>query len=213
MFFLFMSALTVGFSGAMMPGSLLTYTIQQSLKTGAHAGLLITVGHAILEACLILLIFLGLGSILKAEIAQIIVGLAGGALLAAMGIQMIAGSIRNTVHIGMAEEQAKVKNAKLILSGAVISATNPYFLLWWMVIGLGFIMQSYNTLGTAGVAVYYFGHITADFIWYVSISAAIGRTRKFIKETPYRIILAALGCLLVYFGVTFIAGAIALIKQ
>ena len=207
---LFLSALSVGFSGAMMPGSLLTYTIQQSLKTGVRAGILISVGHALLEAGLILLIFLGLGSILQTDLAQIIVGLAGGALLAVMGAQMLLGSLRNTIQIQTAGGQEKAKNARLIASGAVISATNPYFLLWWMVVGLGFIMQSYNTLGAAGVAVYYFGHISADFIWYVSISAVIGKTRRFIKETPYRIIIAALGVLLIYFGITFTVGAIKL---
>lgn len=207
---LFLSALSVGFSGAMMPGSLLTYTIQQSLKTGMRAGILISVGHALLEAGLILLIFLGLGSILQTNLAQIIVGLAGGALLAVMGAQMLLGSLRNTIQIQTAGGQEKAKNGRLIASGAVISATNPYFLLWWMVVGLGFIMQSYNTLGAAGVAVYYFGHISADFIWYVSISAVIGKTRRFIKETPYRIIIAALGVLLIYFGITFIVGAIKL---
>ncbi len=209
---LFLSALSVGFSGAMMPGSLLTYTIQQSLRTGTRAGVLITVGHAILEAGLVLLIFLGLGSFLQATPAQAVVGLAGGALLAVMGVQMILGALRNTIHIQTADGQEKAGSAKLIASGAVISATNPYFLLWWMVVGLGFIMQSFNTLGAAGVAVYYFGHISADFIWYVSISAVIGKTRRFIKEKPYRIIIAALGGLLIYFGANFIIGTAAYFK-
>jgi Putative threonine efflux protein len=209
---LFLSALTVGFSGAMMPGSLLTYTIQQSLKTGVRAGILITVGHAILEAGLILLIFLGLGTVLQTNLAQIIVGLAGGALLAVMGAQMILGAIRNTIKIQTGNGRVKAKTVRLIASGALISVTNPYFLLWWMVVGLGFIMQSYNTLGTAGVAVYYFGHISADFIWYASISAVIGRTRKFIKETPYRVIIAALGGLLIYFGINFIFGVTTYLK-
>lgn len=207
MVYLFFSALTVGFSGAMMPGSLLTYTIQQSLKTGARAGVLISLGHAILELGIIFLIILGLGAVLQSDLAQAVIGLAGGALLIIMGIQMLQGALRNTVRIQTEDTNTKSKNYKLALSGALISAANPYFLLWWAVIGLGFIMQSYAALGTAGVAVYYFGHITADFIWYVSISALIGRTRHFIKEKPYRILIGALGGLLVYFGITFIVGA------
>lgn len=191
----------------MMPGSLLTYTIQQSLKTGARAGVLISLGHAILELGIIFLIILGLGAVLQSDLAQAVIGLAGGALLIIMGIQMLQGALRNTVRIQTEDTNTKSKNYKLALSGALISAANPYFLLWWAVIGLGFIMQSYAALGTAGVAVYYFGHITADFIWYVSISALIGRTRHFIKEKPYRILIGALGGLLVYFGITFIVGA------
>jgi threonine/homoserine/homoserine lactone efflux protein len=207
--FLFFSALTVGFSGAMMPGSLLTYTIQQSLKTGARAGILISVGHAVLELGLIFLIILGLGAVLQSDIAQAVIGLAGGALLIVMGIQMVFGAVRGTVRIQAEDGQSNARNYKLALSGALISAANPYFLLWWAVIGLGFIMKSYAALGLGGVAVYYFGHITADFIWYVSISALIAKTRNFIKEKPYRILIGSLGGLLVYFGVTFIVGAFA----
>ena len=191
----------------MMPGSLLTYTLQQSLKTGARAGVLISIGHALLELGLIFLILLGLGAVLQSDVAQMVIGLAGGALLIVMGIQMVLGAARGTVRIHAEDDQSKAKNYKLALSGALISAANPYFLLWWAVIGLGFIMQSYAALGTAGVAVYYLGHIAADFIWYVSISALIAKTRRFIKEKPYRVLIGALGGLLVYFGVTFIVGA------
>lgn len=203
---LFLSALTVGFSGAMMPGSLLTYTIEQSLQAGARAGLLITIGHALLEIGIILLIFMGLGILLQTDAAQIVIGLIGGALLIVMGIRMLLGSIRNSVKIQTGGGAARSKNWSLILSGAVISVSNPYFLLWWAAIGLGFIMQSYSTLGSAGVLVYYLGHVCADFIWYVSISAIIGKTRKFIREKPYRILIAVLGGLLLYFGMTFIWG-------
>ena len=205
---LFLSALTVGFSGAMMPGSLLTYTIQQSLRSGARAGILITLGHALLEIGIILLIFLGLGTILKTDAAQIAIGLAGGVLLIVMGVQMFLGSVRNTVKIQTDSGIPGAGSLRLTLSGAAISAANPYFLLWWAVIGLGFIMQAYSSVGSAGVLVYYLGHISADFIWYVSISTVIGKTRKFIKEKPYRLVIAVLGGLLVYFGVTFIIGAV-----
>jgi threonine/homoserine/homoserine lactone efflux protein len=95
----------------------------------------------------------------------------------------------------------------MVLSGIVLSA-RTHFLLWWAFIGLGFIMQSYDSLGYAGVATYYFGHISADFLWYGTISVVVGVTRKFIKEKPYRIMIAALGVLLVFFGVKFVWGAV-----
>ena len=59
MLLIFLTAMVIGFSGAMMPGSLLTYTIRQSLSVGPSAGFLITAGHAFLEIILIFLIFLG----------------------------------------------------------------------------------------------------------------------------------------------------------
>jgi threonine/homoserine/homoserine lactone efflux protein len=202
---LFFSALAVGFSGAMMPGPMLTYTIKQSLSCGPRAGFLITLGHALLEIALIILIFLGLNLILQSEAAQITVGLLGGLLLAYMGIGMIVQSAKNNVSVDMDQKQGKARS--MLLSGIIICVTNPGFLLWWAVIGLGFVMQSYNTLGLAGVIVYFTGHVCADFIWYGFVSIVVGTTRRFIKQTPYRIIIAVLGALLVFFGASFVWGA------
>lgn len=203
----FFSALAVGFSGAMMPGPLLTYTIKQSLACGPKAGFIITLGHALLEVALIILIFFGLNLVLQSDAAQISVGLIGGLVLVYMGIDMIVQSAKNNVSVNMEEPPARSRG--MMLSTIVICATNPGFLLWWAVVGLGFVMQSYNALGVLGVVVYFIGHICADFIWYCFLSFAIGKTRRFIKQTPYRVIIAVLGAALVFFGGNFVWGAAA----
>lgn len=200
------SALGVGFSGAIMPGSLLTYTIRKSMSHGPRAGFIIATGHAVLELALISLIFLGFDTVLKSDAAQIAIGIAGGLMLAYMGLDMIIGSIRNKVYITL-DEDDKGKGGMLV-SGIVISAANPYFIFWWAVVGLGFIMQSYNTLGFKGVIVYYIGHITADFIWYGFVSILVGTTRKFLSHKLYRILIAILGTLLVFFGSSFVYGSV-----
>lgn len=202
---LFFTALTVGFSGAMMPGPLLTYTIKQSLARGPISGFIITLGHALLELILLVLIFLGLNIILQSPAAQITIGILGGLMLIYMGIDMIIQAVKNRLNVGT---DGKSGSRGMILSGAVISAASPYFLLWWAVIGLSLVMKSYNTFGFIGVAVYFIGHICADFIWYGGISVIVGTTRKFIKQTPYRVIIAVLGGLLIFFGGSFVYDAV-----
>lgn len=202
---IFFSALTVGFSGAMMPGTLLTYTIKQSLSHGPKSGFIITLGHALLEALLLVLIFLGLDAVLQSGAAQIAIGLAGGLFLAYMGIDMIVQAAKNNVSV---KTDGKSGGRSMLLSGALISVSNPHFLLWWAVIGLGFVMQAYNSLGYAGVLIYFFGHILADFIWFGAISVFIGKTGRFIKPAPYRVIIAILGALIIFFGASFLYGAI-----
>ncbi len=102
----------------------------------------------------------------------------------------------------------EVKKGSMFMAGIFISAANPYFLLWWAVIGLGFIMQSYQSFLYFGGAVYFLGHIAADVIWYGLVSIVVGKTRKFIREKPYRMIMALLGVLLVFFGGKFFFGAV-----
>lgn len=206
MILLLFSAFVVGLSGAMMPGSLLTYTIRKSLGSGPRAGFLVVLGHALLELALVTLIFLGFDRFLQSDAAQIIIGAGGGILLAAMGVKMAYDSWRDKVKVDAAPGRAQ--RGGMVLSGIVISAANPYFLLWWAVVGLGFIMQAYNAFGYTGVAVYYTGHILADTVWYGLVSAVVGKTRRFIKPKPYRVVIAALGCLLFFFGARFFIQAV-----
>lgn len=206
MLLLFVSAFIVGLSGAMMPGTLLTYTIRKSLSAGPRAGFIITAGHAVLELVLVIVIFLGFDTVLQAESIQIGIGIIGGILLAWMGLDMIVKSIKKKISVQTDQEQAR--SGSMFLSGMMISAANPYFLLWWAVVGLGFLLQSYEAFGIVGVVIYYFGHITADIGWYGLVSAIVGTTRRFISEKPYRIILSVLGALLIFFGGKFVFEAV-----
>lgn len=210
MFLLFVSAFVVGLSGAMMPGSLLTYTIRKSLSDGPRAGFIIIAGHMLLEMVLVFGIFHGLDMVLQSRQAQVGIGLGGGVLLAYMGIDMIRSSVKNKLTVQM--DSDKTGSGSMVVYGIILSATNPYFLLWWAVIALGFIMQSYNTLGYAGVVIFCLGHFAADIGWYGLVSTVVGKTRKFIKEKPYRIIIDVLGAMLIFFGIKFVWDAVNLIR-
>lgn len=203
---LFLTALAVGFSGAMMPGSLLTYVIRQSLREGPKVGFIVIVGHALLELVLIVGIFLGLDIVLRSDAAQISIGVIGGLMLCFIGADMIVKAARNRVSISM--ETKTGSSERMMLSGVLLSLANPYFLLWWAVIGLGFLTEAYRDFAVWGVAVYFLGHIAADFTWYGVISTVVGKTRRFIKEKPYRIIIIVLGALLIFFGARFLIDAV-----
>ena len=206
MLMIFLSSVGVAISGAVMPGPLLTYTIRQALSRGPKSGFVIIVGHALLEAALIALIFLGFDIVLQSDVAQIVIGLVGGALLGWMGADMVFGALRDRVAIKLEEEGKSSGN--MVLSGVLISAMNPYFLLWWAIIGLGFLLQAYKAFGVWGLLAFYIGHISIDFLWYGFVSVLIGTTRKFIGQKLYRVIIGALGALLVFFGVSFAVNAI-----
>jgi len=188
-----------------MPGSLLTYTLKQSLTAGKRAGWIIAAGHAILEFLLIVLIFLGFDTILNSKYAIIGIGIIGGALLIYLGVGMIWSAVKNTTKVSVDDGKPIPQN--MLVSGFLISAANPYFLVWWTGIGLAFVMKSYTMFGVSGVTVYYLGHICADFIWYGSISTIIGTTKKFINEKAYQIIIGMLGIVLVIFGFYFLFDA------
>jgi threonine/homoserine/homoserine lactone efflux protein len=197
----------IGYSGAMMPGSLLTYTLDKSIKTGAKAGILISIGHALLELALVILIFLGVGKYLGTAVAQMIIGMLGGLVLIFFGAGMVKDIVKGNISVDF-NKPADGKYGNIVVGGALISASNPYFIIWWAAVGLGLIMNAYNSFGIAGVILFYSGHILSDFTWYFFISVLISKTRTFINLKVYKIVIALLGVCLVGFGLSFLIASV-----
>ena len=204
---IFLQSLLIGYSGAMMPGSLLTYTIDRIIKSGAKSGPLIVLGHSLLELIIVVLIFAGAGRILATETAQMIIGFAGGLVLNIMGITMVRDAVLNKLTINT-ESNTNHGKSGMIVAGAVISAVNPYFAFWWAVIGLGLILSAYKAFGIIGIVLFYLGHMLADLSWYSFISYIISKTRRFINLKIYKYVIIALGLCLCGFGISFIVGGI-----
>lgn len=206
----FFKSMLIGYSGAVMPGSLLTYTLDKSIKTGARAGFLISVGHALLELALVILIFLGVGKYLGTTAAQMVIGVLGGLVLMFFGAGMVKDIVKGSISIDF-NKPADGKYGNIIVGGALISASNPYFIIWWAAVGLGLIMNAYNSFGIIGIVLFYLGHILADFTWYCFISALISKARTFINLKVYRAVIVLLGICLVGFGLSFLIPSIKLV--
>lgn len=199
----FLQSLLIGYSGAVMPGSLLTYTLEKSIKAGTKAGLMASLGHTLLELVLVILIFLGIGKYLGTQTAQLITGILGGIVLIFLGAGMIKDIYQGKISIDFnGEPDGKYGN--ILIGGALISASNPYFFVWWAAVGLGLIMNAYNTFGLLGVILFYIGHIMSDISWYVFVSALVSKTRKFFSLKVYKMVIAVLGVCLIGFGINFI---------
>lgn len=207
MFEILFKSILVGYSGAVMPGTLLTYTIDKSLKHGAKSGILISIGHSLLELALIILILLGFGEYLGTELAKAVIGIAGGLILIILGAGMLKDSYENKLNINFESSQSNKFN-NLLVGGAVISVLNPYFTFWWAAVGMGFIMNAYSLFGIAGVIAFYIGHITADISWYSFVSIVISKTRSFINLKMYRMTIAFLGVCMLGFGLSFIINSL-----
>ena len=166
----FLRSLVIGYSGAIMPGSLFTYTINKSIKHGAISGLLISVGHVILEFFIVMLIIFGFARFLGAEIARAIIGIVGGVILIYLAFSMLRDVYLNKLNLDIKLKEENGKFGNMIVAGAVISAFNPGFIFWWVVVGLSLTMSAYSLYGITGVLVFYIGHILADISWYCFLS-------------------------------------------
>lgn len=182
----------------MMPGPLLTATISESSRRGFLAGPLMIAGHGILELLLAAALFMGLASFLQLPQVFIVTAILGSAILAWMAI----GMFRALPSLTLSVHEDSPRGRHLVLSGIMMSIANPYWIIWWATIGVGYIMYSWR-FGLRGVACFFSGHILADLAWYSFIAAAVAGGRRFLSDSIYRALIAVLALLLVLFALYF----------
>ncbi len=195
-------------SGALMPGPMLAVTIKESLEQGWPAGIFITTGHAAAEIALLFLFALGLGTVIKVQWITAVVGIIGGIVLIIMGLDMLMGAIRNRVGLDLngGDKPAGQVTAKSIGravgAGVIVSAANPYWIIWWLTIGVMYVAEALK-YGWLGLGCFYTGHILADYVWYVLIAVIVATGKKFLTAAVYKWILAGCGVLMVILALYF----------
>ena len=196
------SSFLVALSGALVPGPLFSVTVAESARRGAVAGPLIIIGHGILELSLVILIIFGIAPFLGAPLTRTIISMIGGLVLVYMGYRLVRDA-RN-MRLSAAGE-GTMRGIHPVFSGIIGSILNPYWLIWWVTIGMGYLVSSLK-FGMLGVAVFFIGHITADLGWYSFISFAIAKGRRVIGDKGYKVLLYSCGTFLILFGIWFLKG-------
>lgn len=193
---LFASAFIIGLSGAMAPGSLLAVGISEALRSGFWAGPLITLGHALLELVMVILLLLGLGQILSYSLVLGVIGLLGGVMLlwfarATWSTAAQSQSILELQKAGStltATSTARITQRdclRIVGAGVAASIANPYWILWWATVGAAYVAAAVN-YGPLGTIIFYGGHIASDFAWYSLVAWTVASGKKLISDRLYR---------------------------
>jgi threonine/homoserine/homoserine lactone efflux protein len=198
--FFVLKAVGVTLSGVLSPGAVTAATIAQGTRN-RWAGALITFGHAILEVPLIALLIFGLGMVLKTDRAQFFIGLFGGGFLLWMGIQMI----REIIKADFTLKNARTSNP--ILTGFVLSATNPYFLLFWASVGLNLALDM-KEKGIFVLVLFGAIHLLCDLIWLSILSFSSYHGANLLTPKIQKWIFGLCGIALAGFGIHFILKAL-----
>jgi threonine/homoserine/homoserine lactone efflux protein len=198
---IFMSSFLIGFSGAASPGPLLAFSIKETLKSGWKAGPLIAIGHSILELFIVIGIAVGINQLFNSELIAKTISLFGGIMLIILGIQTIVSNKK--VPISLDAKSTAGNSNTLLLQGALISLSNPYWFIWWVTIGATLIINSSNH-GISGIVAMYIGHILADIIWYTAVSLILISGVKFLSNKFYQYLLLLCGIFLCFMGIYFI---------
>ena len=214
---IFGTSFVVSLSGALMPGPLFTLTVRETLRRGFWAGPVVTTGHALIELVLVVGLALGMKRFLEEEgTATGAIALAGGVVLLWMGVQMLRNAPRQALDLGRDTVGATGNPGRtsgkavvtamapaLVPAGALVSLSNPYWVLWWASIGAAYMSESLEE-GAAGVASFFTAHILSDFAWLTLVAFVLATGRRLMSRGLYRGILVACGVFLLALGVRFV---------
>jgi threonine/homoserine/homoserine lactone efflux protein len=91
------------------------------------------------------------------------------------------------------------------LLGSVFTGLNPYFIIWWLTVGLELIYLSLEFASWAGVLLMYVSHVWMDYVWLTSTAYLAKRGTSLVNKKGYRIVMAVFGGILVFFGLYFLS--------
>ncbi|HOT46968.1 MAG TPA: LysE family transporter [Spirochaetota bacterium] len=192
-------AALVSLSGVMAPGPLSAVTVGKGSRS-PHAGIFIAIGHGMVELPLMAAVFFGFGYVLAFPGVRPALGMAGGAVLLFMAIGMFR-SLRGSAITAVSDSRSPLG------AGVVLTAANPYFLLWWATVGASMVMGA-AVFGPAGVAVFMAVHWLCDFGWSWALSVLSYRGGRFFGNRFQKAVCAVSGALLLIFSGIFIHQAV-----
>jgi len=199
--FLFLfKVFVISFSGAMQPGPV-TATAIAAGSRNRYAGLALAAGHSIIEFPLMVLIILGLGRIFELKSVQIAIGLAGGLILLVMAGQMFLSVTKSADY-----NKSGALDKKPVLAGIILTASNPYFLLWWGTVGLALATEA-TSFGIRAFGLFVIVHWLCDAVWYLALSWTSFKGTKLLGPAGLKLMLRVCSVALGIFGLLFIWNA------
>lgn len=193
-----LTVVLVSTSGVLSPGPLFFANLIYGSKYGYKAGLKCSYGHTIVELPLILLLAFGVLSLEVFPSFKPTISIIGGVTLLAFAIIQVLSVIRKKN-----QDMIQTSHGPLLM-GIIFSALNPFFIIWWLTIGMKMITDALLLASMFGLAFMFLTHIWMDYAWLTSVAHLARKGVKIIGSKYYSILLLALSGALIYLGTNFI---------
>jgi threonine/homoserine/homoserine lactone efflux protein len=197
-----LSAVVISLTGVAFPGPMTAATIAKGYSD-KHAGAWIAAGHAIVEvpiiAAIYAVIYFGLHHLIDSPQVQMGIYLAGGLMLLYLGFRMFRAT-------GEAADGVGGLPGSSLVTGIVITGTNPAFYVWWATVGTALITGAAR-FGLVGVILFTMVHLPCDLAWSEFLSVSTYESRRWWTQNVRRIVFRVCALVLAGFGVWFCLSA------
>jgi len=200
------SVIAVSLSGVMMPGPMFAVTVARAYKS-PFAGVWMSLGHAVVEVPLILLIYFVSARFFQHDVVQLVLSIAGGLMIIWMGI----GLFRARKEV---VSQGKDLPYNGVVAGIIMSAVNPFFILWWATTGnmlINRFLNEFSPSGGWGLGIFTATHWLCDLVWLSFVAVLVYRTKGLWGPRVQSGIFMVCSVALIGFGVWFVVSGVKLV--
>lgn len=190
-----LSVAVISLTGVMLPGPMTAATIAKGYQN-KNAGALIAIGHGVIELPLIAAIYLGVGPFLGLSAVVNGIYIAGGVALFYLGFRMFRTA-------GDAPEEVGGLPASSVVTGIVVTGTNPAFYVWWITLGAALVAGAAR-FGVTGIVLLGVVHWPCDLVWSEFLSMGTFKSRKWWTGKVQRIVFSVCALVLLGFGAWFV---------
>jgi threonine/homoserine/homoserine lactone efflux protein len=190
------------------PGPVSAAVVTEGARRGFRVGPLVATGHALTELLMVGALALGMGEVMKRPLLAAAIGILGGLFLLWMGGTMAWGAVRDRPRLPRAGEGPELgAGHSLIGLGVATTLSNPFWYVWWVGAGGGYVLTT-RQQGLIALAAFYLGHIAADYAWDTLLASVVASSRSWLSDRVYQGLLLVCSLFLVWTGMRFLwAGA------
>jgi threonine/homoserine/homoserine lactone efflux protein len=217
----------ISVSGVLSPGPLFFANLIYGSKEGFYSGVKIALGHTIVELLLVILLAAGIFGFSSFKLTNEsirIIGLVGGTAIIIFSISQITDIIKRRRNTDVANDKnkssysyfSKISNKgrrleRPFIIGLTFSALNPFFIIWWLTVGLKLISDSVSLFGIVeGILILFSLHIWMDYAWLSVTAYLMSKGRLILKERLYEYFLLSISFVLASYGLYLVVEKILL---
>lgn len=212
---LLVTSFLIALSGALAPGPLMAVTMRHGVRNGPWVGLVVSIGHGLVELAMLWALVLGLGKLLALPLATRAIAALGAAVLVWMAWGSLQEARSNaagwTIDTAASTAPPTGRSSRpsssfplfsILAAGVAATATNPYWALWWATIGANYVVLA-QTQGLIGLGTFFAGHISADVFCFILFAAMAATGHRLLGQRFYRGLMLALSVFLLVLAVYF----------
>lgn len=175
------------------------------IRGGARSGLLVALGHAVVEFPLVLALGAGIIPLELFPHSRLVISILGGAGLLAFAVIQVRSALRSGIE---GQTPRILERYGAFAVGIGVSALNPFFLAWWATAGLKLVADSQALWPLWGPQILFAIHIPLDIVWLCATAALAKRGMQLSRGPVRRIVELGLAAVMATIGILFILGAL-----